>query len=91
MNHRDRVFVAINFECPDRVPIDSWFTRPFFRRLCERFMVNNDIELRRKLGLDLVEALQIHVTGGTFRKKFFPDNTYIDEFGVKWILRRRKR
>jgi len=86
MNHRDRVFAAINFEGPDRVPLDSWFTRPFFRRLCKRFMVNNDIELRRKLGLDLVETLQIHVTESTFRKKVFPDNTYIDEFGTKWRI-----
>jgi len=73
MNHRDRVFAAINFEGPDRVPIDSWFTHPFYRRLCDR-------------GLDLVETLQVHVTDGTFKKKIFPDNTYVDEFGIKWKI-----
>ena len=36
--------------------------------------------------LDLADTLQIRVTDGTFRRKIFKDNTYLDEFGIRWRI-----
>lgn len=68
---------------PDRVPIDSWFTPPILQKLCNRFGVRDEDELRVKLDLDLI-TLQVHVTEGTFKKKTRPDGNYEDEFGILW-------
>lgn len=83
LSHKDRVLKAVGHEEPDRVPIDSWFTSPMLRRICELFGARDEDELRVKLDLDVI-TLQIHVTEGTFGKTVHEDGSFTDEFGIVW-------
>ncbi len=53
MNSRERVFLALNFEEPDRVPIDFWMSKGFKRKLEsalkiseETFLDSHDVDIR---------------------------------------------
>jgi len=60
MNSRERTFLALNFEEPDRVPIDFWISRGFKRKLElalntseEAFLDAHDVDLRYIEGVAL--------------------------------------
>jgi len=53
MDSRERTFMALNFEEPDRVPVDLWMSRGFETRLeadlgtsAEAFLDRHDVDLR---------------------------------------------
>ena len=61
MNSRERTFLALNFEVPDRVPMDFWMSKGFERKLesalglrKEEILETHDIDLRYVEGPDYI-------------------------------------
>lgn len=101
MNHRDRVYAAIEHMEPDRVPLDlgSWVTgihRIAYDRLKRYLGVKTKtsiIDMVQQLALmeePILKRLDIdtrHVYPGVFggAVKEFPDGSYLDAWGVKRV------
>lgn len=80
MDSRERVFTALNFEKPDRAPIDFWASRGFKKKLTaalnqplRTFLDANDVDLRYIDGPSYI--------GPPLRR--FPDDSENDIWGVR--------
>ncbi len=80
MDSRERTFLALNFEEPDRVPIDFWMSDGFKRKLesgldiaKEEFLDKHDVDLRYIEGPACIGP----------KLKKFPDGTEEDIWGVR--------
>ena len=69
MDSRERVFLALNFEEPDRVPIDFWMSDGFKRKLesglnvtKKEFLDAHDVDLRYIEG----PARHVRVEGSSY-------------------------
>src|SRR5512133_1433100 len=96
MNHRERVAAALNFERPDRPPMQISFTPEFALRLREDLKQagrathnphggGNTYELERAIGEDML------LTSVGWANSYYANDTYaqgadcyIDEWGVGW-------
>lgn len=56
MNSTERVLTAVNHRLPDRVPLDLWARPEVLASLREHFHVDDDVQLRRLLGIDVVRV-----------------------------------
>ena len=93
MNHRERVFTALNHEKPDRCPMQISFT-PEFARILEKEMGfgddtshnphggGNQYMLERFQGQDLL--LTSVGWANSYYQNFEPGGTYTDEWGIGW-------
>ncbi len=54
MNSRERVLSATNHRLPDRVPLDLWARPEVLASLRNTLKLDNDLDVRRALGIDLV-------------------------------------
>jgi uroporphyrinogen decarboxylase len=90
MKHRERVWMALNHEQPDRCPMQVSFTPEFANRLREYLQVSgvhehnphgggNTYELERALNEDMLLT-----SVGWANSYYQPGDTYTDEWGVGW-------
>lgn len=90
MKHRDRVLTALNYEKPDRCPMQISFTPEFAERLRAELQMQgrqlhnphgggNTYELERAIDEDLL------LTSVGWANSYYQGNkTYTDEWGVTW-------
>jgi uroporphyrinogen decarboxylase len=90
MKHRDRVLTALNYEKPDRCPMQISFTPEFADRLRAELQMQgrqlhnphgggNTYELERAIDVDLL------LTSVGWANSYYQGNeTYTDEWGVTW-------
>lgn len=90
MNHRDRVFTALNHERPDRCPMQVGFTPEFALRLRKEMGFEgrkehnphgggNSYQLERALDQDVL------MTSVCWANSYYQsDQAYVDEWGVGW-------
>lgn len=52
LNSRERVFKTLNYQIPDRVPLDGWFLNSVVEELKKHFNVADDDDILEKLGID---------------------------------------
>jgi len=87
LNSKERVLAAISLEEPDRIPLDSSFTQETSSRLLERFGLDNEADLRIRLGLDVMHCgVNDGFLSPANRDKaatYFPDGSYVTQFGVR--------
>lgn len=102
MNSRERVRAAIRREPLDRVPLDLWARPEVWTRLEEHFGVRGEMEVRRRLGVDIAmigidledAAFAARTSGrvpgsstiGGRRAIAHPDGTFGDQWGVRYGL-----
>ncbi len=90
MKPRDRVEMALNFETPDRCPMQISFTPEFADRLRVDLALNrekahnphgggNTYVLERTLGMDLLLT-----SVGWANSYYMSDSDYLDEWGIGW-------
>lgn len=53
MNSKERVLSAVNHRLPDRVPLDLWARPELMALLRDRLKVDDDLAVRRALGIDV--------------------------------------
>jgi uroporphyrinogen decarboxylase len=92
MKHRERVLAALNYEVPDRCPMQVSFTPEFADRLRQDMQIKgqrlhnphgggNTYELERALGEDLL------LTSVGWANSYYQSvEPYTDEWGVGWNL-----
>lgn len=90
MKHRDRVLTALNYEVPDRCPMQISFTPEFATRLAKEINLGSDkihnphgggntYDLERALGQDLL------LTSVGWANSYYQDKEeYVDEWGIGW-------
>jgi len=90
MKHRDRVFLALNHEIPDRCPMQISFTPEFAARLAVEMNVNdetihnphgggNTYQLERALDEDML------LTSVGWANSYYQEaDQYVDEWGIGW-------
>lgn len=52
MNSRQRVFKTLNYELPDRVPLDGWFLHEVLDKLRSYYKVSDRENILKRLGID---------------------------------------
>ncbi|MCD6232557.1 hypothetical protein J7K28_08070 [Candidatus Aerophobetes bacterium] len=80
MNSRERTFMALNFEEPDRVPIDFWMSKGF------KSKVESTLKMSEEMFLDFYNVDFRYIEGPRYigpplRK--FPDESEEDIWGVR--------
>lgn len=81
MTARERVKKAINFEEPDRIPIDNWMVAEIKKRCMEYWGCEDEAELLAFLGVDIRDNYGPSYVGQKF--KTFDDGTVADLWGVR--------
>jgi uroporphyrinogen decarboxylase len=81
MTARERVKKAINFEEPDRIPIDNWMVAEVKKRSMEYWGCEDEAELLAFLGIDIRDNYGPSYVGQKF--KTFDDGTVADLWGVR--------
>lgn len=78
---RERTTKAINFDEPDRIPIDNWMVPEVIKRCSEYWGCENEEELLAFLGKDIRDNYGPSFVGQEFKK--FDDGTVADLWGVR--------
>jgi uroporphyrinogen decarboxylase len=81
MTSRQRTIKAINFEEPDRIPIDNWMVSEIKQRCMEYWGCENEEELLAFLGVDVRDNYGASYVGQEFKK--YDDGTVDDLWGVR--------
>ena len=81
MTSRERTRKAINFEEPDRIPIDNWMVSEIKKRCMEYWGCENEEELLDFLGVDVRDNYGASYVGQEFKK--YDDGTVEDLWGVR--------
>ena len=81
MTSRQRTLKAINFEEPDRIPIDNWMVPEITQRCMEYWGCENEEELLAFLGVDVRDNYGASYVGQEFKK--YGDGTVDDLWGVR--------
>ncbi len=81
MTSRERALKAINFEEPDRIPIDNWMVPEIKKRCMDYWGCENEEELLAFLGVDVRDNYGPSYVGQEFKK--FDDGTVADLWGVR--------
>ena len=81
MTSRERTRKAINFEEPDRMPIDNWMVPEIKQRCMEYWGCENEEELLAFLGVDIRDNYGASYVGQEFKK--YDDGTVEDLWGVR--------
>lgn len=81
MTARQRTIKAINFEEPDRIPIDNWMVPEIKQRCMEYWGCENEEELLAFLGVDVRDNYGASYVGQEFKK--YADGTVDDLWGVR--------
>ncbi len=81
MMSRQRTRMAINFEEPDRMPIDNWMVSEIKKRCMEYWGCENEEELLEFLGVDVRDNYGASYVGQEFKK--YDDGTVEDLWGVR--------
>jgi uroporphyrinogen decarboxylase len=81
MTSRERALKAINFEEPDRIPIDNWMVPEIKARCMEYWGCESEEELLAFLGIDVRDNYGPSYVGQEFKK--FDDGTVADLWGVR--------
>ena len=81
MTSRQRTLKAINFEEPDRIPIDNWMVPEITQRCMEYWGCENEEELLAFLGVDVRDNYGASYVGQEFKK--YADGTVDDLWGVR--------
>jgi uroporphyrinogen decarboxylase len=81
MTSRQRTIKAINFEEPDRIPIDNWMVSEIKKRCMEYWGCENEEELLAFLGVDVRDNYGASYVGQEFKK--YDDGTVDDLWGVR--------
>ena len=81
MTSRQRTIKAINFEEPDRIPIDNWMVSEIKQRCMEYWGCENEEELLAFLGVDVRDNYGASYVGQEFKK--YGDGTVDDLWGVR--------
>lgn len=81
MTSRQRTRKAINFEEPDRMPIDNWMVPEIKQRCMEYWGCENEEELLKFLGVDVRDNYGASYVGQEFKK--YDDGTVEDLWGVR--------
>jgi uroporphyrinogen decarboxylase len=81
MTSRERTLKAINFEEPDRIPIDNWMVPEIKKRCMDYWGCENEEELLAFLGVDVRDNYGPSYVGQEFKK--FDDGTIADLWGVR--------
>ena len=81
MTARERVKMAINFEEPDRIPIDNWMVPEIKKRCMNYWGCDSEEELLAFLGVDVRDNYGPSYVGQTFKE--FDDGTVADLWGVR--------
>jgi uroporphyrinogen decarboxylase len=81
MTSRQRTRMAINFEEPDRIPIDNWMVPEIKKRCMEYWGCENEEELLAFLGVDVRDNYGASYVGQEFKK--YDDGTVEDLWGVR--------
>ncbi len=68
MTSRQRTRKAINFEEPDRIPIDNWMVPEITQRCMEYWGCENEEELLAFLGVDVRDNYGASYVGQEFKK-----------------------
>jgi len=80
MNSKERIKKIINFEKPDKIPIDYWSTNEMTKKLIKFYKVKNKSELLDKLDVDLRYIEGPEYNGPSLKKK--EDGSFEDMWGV---------
>lgn len=81
MTSRERALKAINFEEPDRIPIDNWMVPEIKTRCMDYWGCEDEEELLAFLGVDVRDNFGPSYVGQEFKK--FDDGTVADLWGVR--------
>ena len=81
MTSRQRTRMAINFEEPDRIPIDNWMVPEIKKRCMEYWGCESEEELLAFLGVDVRDNYGASYVGQEFKK--YDDGTVEDLWGVR--------
>ena len=81
MTSRQRTLKAINFEEPDRMPIDNWMVPEIKKRCMEYWGCESEEELLEFLGVDVRDNYGASYVGQEFKK--YDDGTVEDLWGVR--------
>jgi uroporphyrinogen decarboxylase len=81
MTSRERALKAINFEEPDRIPIDNWMVPEIKKRCMDYWGCESEEELLAFLGVDVRDNYGPSYVGQEFKK--FDDGTVADLWGVR--------
>lgn len=81
MNSKERVYAALNFQKPDRVPRFVWFGTGAIEMLTRKYGIS-PLELELKCGNDILQTW-VSINGEMMRD--VPDGSeFTDEWGITW-------
>lgn len=76
MKSRKRVIKALNWQVPDRVPLDGWFLNSVIEKLKQKTGENNIEDILKKLGIDFRTTCMLP------EEKFRKDSAYFNKLGL---------